>query len=282
MPLTEMDRLLMRPITSEDLDRIEKEVQQDDILCQIFKAPFFGRVRGEIRAHENGTSTSYSNIFSILDLDDRRRTLSLFLGLIKNKMESGNWKHLCQRITSDDANNTSLKALFEVVIIGNLLNQLPDESVVLDANTIDNKDCDIRVKLVDRDVDIEVTMVDESEHAKKWHEHSGVIVRAIAPSIISGRRVIRSMEEKANDFRPNNPNVLITQLFDWRERTPIAMANIRRREFKNIGLFVPCNRNGASRERIMNFDPACGLTEEETAILLDILCGKDFVPLSYV
>jgi len=282
--LTELDRMLMGPLSLSGLDRIETEVNQGAILAEVFGSPFFARVKGQLRAIENDGASDYSNIFSILEIDDQRHNLARFLLLIKNKLEKGKWKHLCNRLTSDSA-NTSLKAIFEIMIVGNLLNQLPSAHIQLDAQTIGKKDCDIRVKLINRDVDIEVTMLDESEHAREWHkrlQRQKVTAGAVAHSVLDGTRVLAHIKGKSKDFLPHNPNVLVMQLFDWRERTKFAMDNLKSGKFSRVGLVMLFNRKMLAEDHIVAFDPECALTKKEVQKLIELLNGKDFIPLPFV
>ncbi|MBU0766761.1 hypothetical protein KKF55_03180 [Patescibacteria group bacterium] len=74
--LSEIDKMLMGPLPPEKLDRIENEIQQGTVLAEVFGHAFFARVRGQLRAAEKQEAIAYSNIFSILEIDDQRKNLS--------------------------------------------------------------------------------------------------------------------------------------------------------------------------------------------------------------
>lgn len=190
-----------------------------------------------------------------------------------------------KHITRELAINGHLFRLFEIGVIGNLLSQLPTEKVEPYPLTVGKKRADVAVMLVDRPVFIEATMLGESdvdraerEAAMYTERHSWGGSRDIDKDT---NRFAAKILEKAGQFTPRTPNVLIIQLFDfWPTGFEIGRA-IQQNQFLNVGLVILFDRERITRKFQENCDPECALRDDEATALERFLSEPTFRPLVF-
>lgn len=282
---TVWDRILNPYIPDvAEVNGIEAAVR-DTVLGEVFKSAFFGARRKEAKDIQNDASNSLSNIYSILQVPEQRQKLAEFLFLIKENLSPGDWKHLTNRLSSD-AEERSMQALFEVVILGNLLAQMDASRVVLNAPTTNGKRIDAAITLTDRPVYLELSMLSQSERAARRRQQlsrAGFAVWTASHTEYDGRRVTQMIEEKSAQFDEAQPNVLAFQIFDpindFRQQ---AADRFHRHPCKRISFLMPFNRTLLARQHVRGGDPSCLLTVEEQAVLVDLLSGDRYFSIGYL
>lgn len=271
-----------------------KEIQQYlngfTILNQIFSSEYFKSVEAQINAAEkDGLSGPINSIF-LLFVDDSQngyqqaQKLEEYLELIFNHptTDKGNKNHIIAQFRGSGSTDT----LFEVSILGNLLKQLPESEIELFPKTNNNRDVEAKVKLVDRWVYIDVTVLNDSK------EDTEIIERMLDPRIEeSGGRWIDSDKDaaryagkaiyKSDQFIPNTPNVLMISLFGTRLFMPGTDDKLKRYDILNLGAVFEFDRKTLNSVITENCDPNCSLSGEEIIKLKHLLSNESFAPLVY-
>lgn len=280
-----LDRMLHPYIPDvAEVNDIEAAVQ-NTVLGEIFRPAFFGARRKEAKDIQNGSADSLSNIYSILQVPEQRQKLAEFLLLMKGKLSIGDWKHLANRLSSD-AEERAMQALFEVVIIGNLLAQMDTSRITLNAPTVNGKVLDASITLIDRPVYLELSMLSQSERAERRRRQlsrAKFAVWTASHAEYDGRRVTQMIEEKSAQFDEAQPNVLAFQIFDpindFRQQ---AAERFHRYQYKRIGLLLPFNRTSLSQQHVRRGDPSCLLSDQEQEVLIELLSGNRYFSTGYL
>lgn len=269
--------------TVTEVEQIQGEIG-GTILAEVYTAPFFSSVKGQAKAYESDNSVELSNAYSILQPPGQRTKLMEFLTLMKPKMADGQWIQLSKRLRSD-SRLQSMQGLFEVTIAGNLMAQLPNDSVQLNVLTVNGRDADIGVLLDERIVHLEVTVLDESKEMKERRpmmEKQKYPIWTPSLSEIDGTPLFTAIDGKSKDFKSNHPNALAIQIFSMYDWGPIAQENYGEYQPCNIGLLLPFGRIELKKEYVKQADDSCALTESEQDMLTNLLSGDDFFPLGYI
>ncbi len=267
-----------------EVNAIEAAVQ-NTVLGEIFRPAFFGARRKEAKDVQNDVSDSLSNIYSILQVPTQREKLIEFLLLMKKKLSPSDWKHLADRLSSD-AEERSMQALFEAVVLGNLLAQMDSSRIMLNAPTANGKKIDASITLVDRPVHLELSMLSQSERAarrRRQLSRTGFAVWTASHSEYDGRRVTQMIEEKSAQFDGEQPSGLAFQIFDpMNDFRKEAAERFHRHRYKRIGLLLPFNRTSLALQHVRRGDSSCFLTDEEQKKLVDLLSGDGYFSIGYL
>lgn len=265
----------------EECDRIEKETDSTMLSC-VFGKEYFAHVRQQIDAISHGKSDRLSSIYAILQDADKRKLLTKFLELIQRKLKNADWNHLCKRLAMLDQ-NTDLEAVFEVTILGNLILQLPEDRILLNARTVNKKNVDAKIRLVARDVYLEITFLGPSaritERRARMQRHGIQHATWMGIGVGHGRRIAGKVREKSAQFCPAMPNVLVMCVFEVWDRMPRWEHAAEYFQMENVGQLYVFDRTHL-RKRFIG-DTACTLTQEEENVLVRLLNGKAYSPIGY-
>lgn len=259
---------------------------RNTVLGEVFRPAFFGARRKEAKDIKSGVSDRISNIYSILQIPEQRQKLVEFLPLMKEKLMPNDWKHLANRLSSD-TKERSMQALFEVVILGNLLAQIDPSKIMLNVPTIKGKRLDAEIVLIDRPVLLELSMLSQSEQAtRRRHQLSRAkfVFWTARRAESEGHRVTRMIEEKSTQFDKAQPNVLAFQIFDpINDFSPQAIRRFHSFQCKHIGLLLPFNRTSLSLQHVRRGDDrSCSLTDQEQKKLIGLLSGDGYFSIGYL
>lgn len=266
----------------EECDAIEAEVQQT-ILGEVFGKSYFAVVRQQIDEWVQEKSSRLSSIYSVLQRPEWRKKLAEFLQAVKGKSKPTEWRHLCKRLAMLDQ-NTDLEALFEVVVLGNLLLQLPADRITVNAATTSKKNVDAKIWLVDRFVYLEITMLGPSAEVKERNERMArhgqkhAVWTGIGDG--HGRRMGQKIRDKASQFLPGMPNVLALCSHEVWDRMPGWELAVEGFSKENIGHLYVFDRMGLGR--VFIGDPACTLTADEESKLQELLNGKGYYAMGFI
>lgn len=266
-----------------EVNEIEATVQKT-VLGEIFRPAFFTARRKEAKDIQNSASDRLSSIYSILQVPAQRQHLTAFLHLMKEKLSSGDWIHLANRLSSD-AKEQSMQALFEVVVLGNLLAQMDSSRILLNAPTAHGKKIDASIMLTDRPVYLELSMLSQSKRAERRRKRlsrSKIAVWTASHNEFDGYRLTRMIEEKSTQFDDLQPNVLAFQVFDpVNDFTEQAAQRFHHHPYNRIGLLLPFNRTSLALQHIRQGDLSCSLTDCEQNRLIDLLSGDGYFSIGY-
>lgn len=266
----------------EECDAIEADVRQT-ILREVFGKSYFAVVRQQIDDGIQKKSSRLSSVYAVLQRPEWRQKLGEFLQAIKRKLKPTDWRHLCTRLAMLDQ-NTDLEALFEIVILGNLLRELPDDRIVLNAPTRNKKNVDAKIRLMDRFIYLEITMLGPSaqvrERRERMERHG--ITHAVWTGIGEGhgRRMAGKLQDKASQFLPGTPNVLILCSLEVWDRMPGWEQAVEDFPKENVGHFYVFGRMRLGRTFVG--DPTCALTTDEERALQELLNGKNYYPMGFL
>jgi len=268
--------------STKECDSIEAEAQQT-ILGEVFGKSYFERVRQQINDLVQGKSSRLSSIYSILQRPEWRKKLVKFLQEVKRKSKPTNWRHLCKRLAMLDQ-NTDLEALFEVVVLGNLILQLPDDRIVLNAPTENKRNVDAKIRLMDRFVYLEITLLGSSVKTKERRERMERygVKHAVWTGIGDGhsRRIEEKLQYKSSQFLPGMPNVLALCSLEVWDRMPGWEQAVEGFSKENIGHLYVFDRMRLGKTFIG--DPACTLAEDEERKLQELLNGENYYAMGFI
>lgn len=263
------------------------------VLSGVFHPRFFEGVRKQIEDMERTDRVGPLHsmfIFLVKDdqIDSRRQTILLedYLGKILShpdvvsRPNIGN--HIKAQLLSSDQH---VFRLFEVSILGNLISQLPGDSVRLYPGTVGNRDVEARITLVDRPVDLETTVLNDSLADQQMYEamfrtgrNPGVTSRDLDAD---AERFRRKVSEKGDQFLPSNPNALIVSIFGFHPLGFSIDKILSSETFSNIGLLMLFDRSNLTKTHEGCCDGSCALTSEERERLTALLSGGLYRPLAY-
>jgi hypothetical protein len=214
------------------------------------------------------------------------KILELFVNLVfsHTTTKSSHKKHLIGQIASLNSWDT----LFELSVLGNLLNQVPSDSVELYPLTVGKFNVEARIFLADRWVYLEATTIHDTEDEAKaieaminsgQHVSSGSYVDFNKDK----RRFIGKLKYKSSQFIPNYPNVLVLSESGSKPlfiHEPFGVPDPAIRVDK-VGLVVEYRRGIYVTNSKNNCDPNCGLTDIERDKIVRLLSGDRFIALPY-
>lgn len=184
-------------------------------------------------------------------------------------------KHIAAQLRTIDAYDT----VFELSILSVLIEAVPKDAIELFPTTTGNHDVEARVKLVDRWVYIEVSVLkDSKEDADEITEllrKGGGVGKMKAIDLNKGKyRLVGKSAYKARQFLPTSPNLLIVALLT----TQILAHDFPELDTSTINV----DNIGAVMKFDFNFKyrgfqdgvPSCQLTEKEKKKLTEIFATK--------
>ena len=272
-------------------NEIEQLLKPYTILRNIFTPNYFKEILNQIdnmeKNHQSGPIHSMFIFFRYDSENNYSQTkmLEKYLYYIFNH-PSIKRKHK-NNISKDLTRQNCLETLFEISILGNLLYQLPNNKVTLYPKTISGKNVDAMVVLINRPIYVEVTVLGESGCDKKDREsraQAGIDHYIGWRNIkYDGMRFTRKIYDKSVKFKPNQPNVLMISVFDFfPDEYEVKWAtNNGNFSSTNIGLILQFGRAKIENKFFKNCNPSCHLAEEEKDMLIELLDGKNFLPLKY-
>lgn len=111
--------------------------------------------------------------------------------------------------------------MFEISILGNLLNQIPPGDIELFPTAVGGRGVEAKVKLEDRWIYLDATVLNDSagetkELTQLLNDGGGVGKGMWVDFQRDTDRFVKKKEYKNPQFLPNNPNVLVISLFGTR------------------------------------------------------------------
>jgi hypothetical protein len=200
---------------------IKKFVASQSNLQSLFTGEFFSIVEKQVNEMERTKTNGPINSLFLWLIGDSNNSfkqallLEKYVDLIFTHPNTTNAdrNHIIGQIKSNDSTDT----LFEINILGNLLTQLPIEKIELFPRTVESKDVEARVFLVDRWIYLDATALNDSaEDVEKIdrmlnkgdYKNSGGPIDFDKDSM----RYWGKIEYKSQQFIPENPNVLILSM----------------------------------------------------------------------
>lgn len=269
--------------------RIAKFIKSLCILKDVYDQRYFEKIKQQIiKMKKEQTSGPIDSMFILMTKDEEHnfkniKLLEKYLGLIfsHSSCNKGDKDHIKKELIG----NQSLNTLFEINIIGNVLNQLPSNKAILYSKTYNKKNVDVEIDLVNRPIYIEISVLGESKGDKNIRERmSKNKIHVWSSNRDIERDTIRfssKINYKLRQFFPHKPNVLILSTFDFfpaKFNIDIVMKNTC---FLNAGLILQFDRKNIQKIHKDNLDPSCTLTKEEHDKLIELFQGKNYEPVYY-
>ncbi len=270
---------------------IKDFVSKSTLFASYFDEAYFTQILSQIDFMEEKGWNGPINSFFLLFLDDSEKgftqttLLEKYLKLVVEHSTATNSdrNHIKGQIKTDN----SVDTLFEISILGNLLNQLPSGDVELFPRTVGKKDVEARIKLDDRWIYLDATTLNDSEGETKeltelLNKGGGVGKGMWVDFQRDTDRFIKKMEYKSSQFMPNTPNVLAISLFgtrpmfihtEWGAKVGTIVPK--------ISLLLEFNRKDLKNVTDENCDSSCPLTDREIARLKELFSGSGYQPLVF-
>lgn len=264
-------------MNKEKVERFKKIVEQFSNLTSVLDEKYYSVILKQLEALSKDHSTHISPIFLWFLRDERLGTEKLrlletdlqivFSATIQNRIK----KHIIGQLKTFNA----LDTVFELSVISALIKALPKERIQLFPKTNQNHDVEMKVKLVDRWVYIEVTILNEAkEEADEISEmlRSGQILGEMKPVDMNKGfyRIVGKSQYKSVQFLPDSPNLLIlAELTTLSFLHDFPEIDTRPIQIANIGAIMRFNYDF----KFLTFQDgveSCQLTEEEKKILKEI------------
>ncbi len=251
----------------------KKFVLNYQFLKLIFSDSFFEAVDKQIGELEENPRALLHPIYNLMFKHDvqegfsKLKLLEEYLALIFNQPIAEKQKRYIKSELCSCHRLNSLNVLFEISVLGPFLRNLSGEKLKLYPRTDGNKNVDIVIELVDRPVYIEITVLGISEldriRRSAWTK-TGVRLRPGWRNLGKDEaRYIRKIEEKANQFIPDRPNVLIFSKFDFFPDIFSIKRALSTYTFSRIGLIVQFDRMDFDKMFEENLDEKCAISLKE-------------------
>lgn len=270
---------------------IKNFVSKSQLLSSYFDEPYFAHISKQIDFMEEKGWNGPLNSFFLFLLDDsdngftQAKLLEKYLKLVVEHSTTSNSdrNHIKGQVKTDN----SVDTLFEISILGNLLNQLPPSDIELFPRTVGKKDVEARVKLEDRWVYLDATTLNDSEGETReltdlLNKGGGVGKGMWVDFQRDTDRFIKKMEYKSSQFIPGTPNVLVISLFGTR---PVF---IHTEWGAKVGTIVPkisllleFDRKDLKNVTGENCDSSCPLSDKEIIRLKELFSGSRYQPLVF-
>lgn len=273
----------------DKINLVQSKVKKSELLSSIFDEDFFKDVKKQIIKKKDKPGP-LSSIFIWLmdDIDNdgsQIDSLEKYLQLIIS--HPGSKKKHINDLKAQLHGNQALEALFEISVIGNLLNAFGNEKISLYPRTNNNKNVELSIKLVKREVFLEVTALMESERDRKEREgvySKGANFRA-GPLCVNyySTRFKSKLDCKSGQFPSKKPTVLIVYVFDFLPDEWVIEDALKGNHFERIGLLLQFRRKklvGVFDDKEI-FDENNLLTPKEKECLVSFFSGEEYKPLYY-
>ncbi len=266
-------------------------ISKSPLLSAHFDEPYFSHIAAQVDFMEEKGWNGPINSFFLFFMDDsdngfgQTKRLEKYLKLIIEHSTTTNAdrSHIKGQIKTDN----SVDTLFEISILGNLLNQLPPGDIELFPTTVGKKDVEARIKLDSRWIYLDATTLNDSEGETKeltdlLNKGGGVGKGMWVDFQRDTDRFIKKMEYKSPQFMPNTPNVLVISIFGTRplfihDEWSAKSATI----VPNISLLMEFDRKDLKTTTTENCDDSCPLSDVEVMRLKELFSGSDYVPLVF-
>lgn len=270
---------------------IKDFISKSSLLVSYFDESYFTHILEQVDFMEEKGWNGPLNSFFLFFLDDSEKgfvqtnLLEKYLKLIVEHSTTTNAdrNHIKGQIKTDN----SVDTLFEVSVLGNLLNHLPPGDIELFPRTVGKKDVEARIKLEERWIYLDATTLNDSEGETKeltdlLNKGGGVGKGMWIDFQRDMDRFIKKMEYKSPQFIPKMPNVLVISIFgtrplsihdEWSATSPTIVPN--------ISLLMEFDRKDLNTVTTENCDSSCPLTEKEINRLKKMFSGPDYSPLAF-
>lgn len=270
---------------------IKDFISKSSLLESYFDKSYFSHVLTQIDFMEEKGWNGPINSFFLFFLDDldkgfsQTKLLEKYLKLIVEHPTATNSdrNHIKGQLKTDNSADT----LFEISILGNLLNQLPLGDIELFPRTVGEKDVEAKIIIENRWIYLDATILGDTEGETEelvdlLNKGGGVGKGMWVDFQRDTDRFIRKMEYKSNQFIPKTPNVLAISLFgtrppfihtEWGAKAETIVPN--------IGLLLEFDRKNLKNVTTENCDDSCQLREKELAKLKILLSGSSYAPLVF-
>lgn len=270
-------------------NQAEQTVKSLAILKDILTPNFFEQVRKQLDYLRKDRGGKIHPLFNLLLRHDGGRAFEK-VNLLEDYLErifghpsftKYQRNHIKAQIRSFD-HWQSLNMLSEIAVLGCLFKQVPTSHIKLYQKTVGNSDVDVIVRLKEREIFVEITVLGDSDYHQRILED---LVRSGSQKVFTGdipkdaRRIRSRIEEKENRFFPGRPNVVILFLMGSWVPLPIQLWDLG--NLSNIGLIMQFNRYALESIVKEGCDPECLLNDEEQAHLTSLLGKENFTPLIY-
>jgi hypothetical protein len=275
------------------LDKIKlvrSKVKKSELLSSIFDEDFFKDVKKQIIEKKDKPGPLISIfIWLIDDIDNdgsQIDSLEKYLQLIIS--HPGSKKKHINDLKAQLRGNQALEALFEISVIGNLLNAFGNEKISLYPKTTNNRNVELSIRVIEREVFIEVTALMESkkdreERERVYCECGDFRVGPLCMEYYS-TRFESKLRCKSNQFPSEKPTALMVYIFDfWPDRWAIEDA-LKDNHFERVGLLLQFRRKklvGVFDDKEI-FDENNSLTPKEKECLVSFFSGEEYKPLYYL
>lgn len=266
-------------------------VSKSTLLTSYFDESYFTHVLKQIDFMEEKGWNGPLNSFYLFFIDDsdkdfkQTKLLEKYLKLIVDHPTTTNADR--NHIKGQIKTGNSVDTLFEISILGNLLNQLPHDEIELFPRSVGKKDVEARIKLVDRWVYLDATTLNDSEGETKeltelLNKGGGVGKGMWVDFQRDMDRFIKKIEYKSPQFIPNTPNVLVISIFGTRplfihDEWSAKSATI----VPNISLLMEFDRKDLKNVTTENCDDSCPLSDVEIIRLKGLFSGSGYAPLAF-
>lgn len=268
-------------ITDEQITNLIAEykelIEQYPHLKDIFTPKYYSSLQNQLNAYRKDHSARINPIFLFFlrEKQGSRAKLELLnkdVGLVFSAAALNNEKkHIAGQLRSLDAHDT----LFELAILSTLIDEFAPSDIELFPSTTKNHDVEARIKLIDRWIYIEVSVLKDS---KEDSDELTDLLRS-GKKVGEGKfmdidkdrlRYLGKSEYKAQQFLPNTPNVLMLALTALRlDLYHFSEGNDITIDTDNIGAIMEFDVNFKYRGFIEGIK-SCGLTEVEKEKLIKI------------
>lgn len=270
-------------------DEVYNLLDSFPLLREIFNDTFFGRVDQEISAMEAAEINGPIHpMFRYLELakdreDDQLPLFEEYLEALLSHYDTTptHKKHIITELTAGG----HLFRMFEINILGNIVTQMPANQVRFDPITIGKKRSDAAIKLIDREVFLEISMLGEAEPDRKKREEAMYAKRRMEGGSIdidAGiERFAKKITDKGQQLPPGKPSVVVIQVFDFFPLDFQVEQAVNQCEFPNVGAIFQFDRIQLKRVMVKGCDLSNQLRDDELVALKNILSGSSYRPLIF-
>ncbi len=274
-------------------DFLEKETE---ILKDIFDDNYFNKVKGQLEALVEDRAALIHPVYNLIIQRDvghnfkKIGRMERYLVSMWNQISIKKRNHIKAQLKSFDQAQ-SITRVYEINVLGYLKEIFRDNNVILYPKTKTDSELEAKVKLVEREINIEVTVLcDGKFHQNKLTEllrNSSDAFFSVGTGDIQKdtNRVLSRISEKSEQFEPAKPNVLM--FFDrtcwsvYPVRWPIGDDSVESIKFlKNIGALMHFDGDKLLDVESNICDADCRLSVKEIGALKDIFDSK-FETLTY-